>query len=94
MLDVNLGPVSRSVRACMRDLVGTQRDGHVASVHAHIGFDGHAGYDATKGAMCALTRELTVEFGPRVRVNAVCLAPSSPASGTTSTRPAAQPPRR
>ena len=76
MLDVNLGQVYHSVRACMRDLV--EHAGamvNVSSVHAHVGFDGHAGYDATKGAMCALTRELAVEFGPQVRVNAVLPGP-------------------
>jgi NAD(P)-dependent dehydrogenase (short-subunit alcohol dehydrogenase family) len=76
LLDVNLGQVYHSVRACMRDLV--EHAGamvNVSSVHAHVGFDGHAGYDATKGAMCALTRELAVEFGPRVRVNAVLPGP-------------------
>ena len=48
---------------------------NVSSVHAHVGFDGHAGYDASKGGMTALTRELAVEFGPHVRVNAVLPGP-------------------
>jgi len=76
MLDVNLGQVYLSVRACMRDLL--ERSGsmvNVSSVHAHVGFDGHAGYDATKGAMTALTRQLAVEFGPTVRVNSVLPGP-------------------
>jgi NAD(P)-dependent dehydrogenase (short-subunit alcohol dehydrogenase family) len=76
MLEVNLGQVYHSVRACMPDLL--ERSGtmiNVSSVHAHIGFADHAGYDATKGAMCALTRQLAVEFGPRVRVNAVLPGP-------------------
>ena len=66
---------SRSA-TCMPDLL--ERRGamvNVSSVHAHVGFDGHAGYDATKGGMTALTRELAVEFGPRVRVNAVLPGP-------------------
>lgn len=76
MLDVNIGQVYHSVRACMRDLV--EREGsmvNVSSVHAHVGFDGHAGYDAAKGAICALGRELAVEFGPAVRVNTVLPGP-------------------
>jgi glucose 1-dehydrogenase len=76
MLDVNLGQVYNAVRECMPDLL--ERRGsmvNVSSVHAHIGFAQHAGYDATKGAMTALTRELAVEFGPRVRINAVLPGP-------------------
>ena len=76
MLDVNIGQVYHSVRACLPDLA--ERRGamvNVASVHAHVGFDGHAGYDAAKGAICALTRELAVELGPAVRVNAVLPGP-------------------
>jgi NAD(P)-dependent dehydrogenase (short-subunit alcohol dehydrogenase family) len=76
MLDVNLGQVYLSVRECMPDLV--ERSGamvNVSSVHAHVGFDAHAGYDATKGAMTAFTRQLAVEFGPRVRVNSVLPGP-------------------
>jgi NAD(P)-dependent dehydrogenase (short-subunit alcohol dehydrogenase family) len=76
MLDVNLGQVYNAVRECMPDLL--ERRGsmvNVSSVHAHIGFAEHAGYDATKGAMTALTRELAVEFGPRVRINAVLPGP-------------------
>jgi NAD(P)-dependent dehydrogenase (short-subunit alcohol dehydrogenase family) len=76
MLDVNLGQVYLSVRECMPDLL--QRSGsmvNVSSVHAHVGFADHAGYDATKGGMTALTRQLAVEFGPRVRVNSVLPGP-------------------
>jgi NAD(P)-dependent dehydrogenase (short-subunit alcohol dehydrogenase family) len=76
MLDVNIGQVYFSVRECMPDLL--ERSGcmvNVSSVHAHIGFAEHAGYDATKGAMTAITRQLAVEFGPRVRVNAVLPGP-------------------
>jgi glucose 1-dehydrogenase len=76
MLDVNLGQVYLSVRECMPDLL--ERSGcmvNVSSVHAHVGFSEHAGYDATKGAMTAMTRQLAVEFGPRVRVNAVLPGP-------------------
>jgi NAD(P)-dependent dehydrogenase (short-subunit alcohol dehydrogenase family) len=76
MFEVNVGQVYLSVRECMPDLL--ERSGamvNVSSVHAHIGFSEHAGYDAGKGAMTAITRQLAVEFGPRVRVNAVLPGP-------------------
>jgi len=72
MLDVCLKQVFLSVRACMPSLL--ERGGTIvntSSVHASIGFAQHAGYDAAKGGVSALTRQLAVEYGPRVRVNAV-----------------------
>jgi NAD(P)-dependent dehydrogenase (short-subunit alcohol dehydrogenase family) len=44
---------------------------NTSSVHALMGFKRHLAYDAAKGAISALTRELAAEYGPRVRVNAV-----------------------
>lgn len=44
---------------------------NTSSVHALMGFRRHAAYDAAKGAVSALTRELAADYGPRVRVNAV-----------------------
>ncbi|WP_267901705.1 SDR family NAD(P)-dependent oxidoreductase [Jiangella rhizosphaerae] len=35
----------------------------------------HSAYAASKGALCALARELAVEYGPHVRVNAVLPGP-------------------
>ncbi len=42
-----------------------------ASVHAHIGFPGHPAYAAAKGGICALVRQLAVEYGPAIRFNTV-----------------------
>jgi NAD(P)-dependent dehydrogenase (short-subunit alcohol dehydrogenase family) len=36
-----------------------------------MGFPQHSAYDASKGGICALTRELAAEYAPHVRVNAV-----------------------
>jgi NAD(P)-dependent dehydrogenase (short-subunit alcohol dehydrogenase family) len=36
-----------------------------------LGFRRYAAYDAAKGGMVALTRQLAAEYGPEVRVNAV-----------------------
>jgi NAD(P)-dependent dehydrogenase (short-subunit alcohol dehydrogenase family) len=72
MIDVCLKQVFLSVKACMPSLI--ERRGtmvNTSSIHAVIGFAEQAGYDAAKGGVSALTRELAVEYGPRVRVNAV-----------------------
>lgn len=46
-----------------------------SSVHASVGVPGCAPYAAAKGALLALTRQLAVEYAPRVRVNAVVPGP-------------------
>jgi NAD(P)-dependent dehydrogenase (short-subunit alcohol dehydrogenase family) len=72
MIDVCLKQVFLSVKACMPTLL--ERSGtlvNTSSIHALIGFAQAAGYDAAKGGVSALTRQLAVEYGPRVRVNAV-----------------------
>jgi NAD(P)-dependent dehydrogenase (short-subunit alcohol dehydrogenase family) len=72
MIDVCLKQVFLSVKACMPSLL--ERGGcmvNTSSIHALVGFPQQAGYDAAKGGVSALTRELAAEYGPRVRVNAV-----------------------
>ena len=71
-IDVCLTQVFLAVKTCMPQLV--ERSGvmvNTSSIHALVGFPQQAGYDAAKGGMSALTRELAAEYGPRVRVNAV-----------------------
>jgi NAD(P)-dependent dehydrogenase (short-subunit alcohol dehydrogenase family) len=46
-----------------------------SSVHAIAGLPGHPAYAAAKGALCALGRQLAVEYGPAVRVNTVVPGP-------------------
>lgn len=46
-----------------------------SSVHALVGQPGHAAYAAAKGGQVALVRQLAVEYGPDVRVNAVLPGP-------------------
>jgi len=69
---VCLKAVYLSVTTCIPHLLAT---GGVmintSSVHALMGFKRHLAYDAAKGAISALTRQLAAEYGPRVRVNAV-----------------------
>lgn len=71
-LDVCLSQVFLAVKTCMPQLL--ERAGtmvNTSSIHALVGFPQQAGYDAAKGGVSALTRELAAEYGPRVRVNAV-----------------------
>jgi NAD(P)-dependent dehydrogenase (short-subunit alcohol dehydrogenase family) len=46
-----------------------------SSVHALVGLPGHPAYAAAKGALAALARQLAVDYGPEVRVNAVLPGP-------------------
>ena len=46
-----------------------------SSVHALAGLPGHPAYAAAKGALCALGRQLAVEYGPGIRVNTVLPGP-------------------
>ena len=73
---VDLSAVYHSVRAYGADLL--ERGGaivNVASVHAVLGYSGHPAYAAAKGGVVALTRQLAVDYGPAVRVNAVLPGP-------------------
>jgi NAD(P)-dependent dehydrogenase (short-subunit alcohol dehydrogenase family) len=71
-IDVCLKQVYLSARVCMPRLQAARGAMvNVSSVHALVGRHGHPAYVAAKGAICALTRQLAVEYGPRVRVNAV-----------------------
>ena len=47
----------------------------VSSVHALFGLPGRPAYAASKGGITALVRQLAVEYGPRLRVNAVLPGP-------------------
>jgi glucose 1-dehydrogenase len=47
----------------------------VSSVHALVGLPGHPAYAAAKGGLVALARQLAVEYGPALRVNAVLPGP-------------------
>jgi NAD(P)-dependent dehydrogenase (short-subunit alcohol dehydrogenase family) len=75
-LDVNLGATYLGLRSCLPLL--SERGGAavlVSSVHALAGLPGHPAYAASKGALTALTRQVAVEYGPRVRVNCVLPGP-------------------
>ncbi|MFI6094364.1 SDR family NAD(P)-dependent oxidoreductase [Lentzea sp. NPDC051213] len=75
-LAVNLGGAFHGLQACLpllRSCGGSVV--LVSSVHAHFGIPGHGAYAASKGGLVALARQLAVEYGPEVRVNAVLPGP-------------------
>ncbi|MCQ4213671.1 SDR family NAD(P)-dependent oxidoreductase [Streptomyces longispororuber] len=75
-LSVNLTGAFLGFRALLPEL--REHAGAVvltSSVHARFGIPGHPAYAATKGALLSLCGQLAVEYGPRVRVNAVLPGP-------------------
>ncbi|MFE3849720.1 SDR family NAD(P)-dependent oxidoreductase [Streptomyces griseorubiginosus] len=71
-LRLSLDSVFYGVRAAV-PLLSTARGAVVitSSVHAAIGFKGYPAYAAAKGGIDALVRQLAVEYGGRIRFNAV-----------------------
>jgi NAD(P)-dependent dehydrogenase (short-subunit alcohol dehydrogenase family) len=47
----------------------------VSSIAAFKGFPNHAAYCASKGALVALVRQVAIDYGPTVRINALCPGP-------------------
>jgi NAD(P)-dependent dehydrogenase (short-subunit alcohol dehydrogenase family) len=47
----------------------------VASIAAFKGFPNHAAYCASKGALVSLVRQVAIDYGPAVRINALCPGP-------------------
>jgi NAD(P)-dependent dehydrogenase (short-subunit alcohol dehydrogenase family) len=76
LLAVNLRAAFLGFRACLPGLRSTSGSVVlVSSVHALVGISGHPAYAASKGGLTALTRQLAVDYGPEVRVNAVLPGP-------------------
>ncbi|MGI5451156.1 SDR family NAD(P)-dependent oxidoreductase [Streptomyces sp. CA-243310] len=75
-LAVNLKAPYLAVRTFIDDL-RTTRGSFVAtsSVHALCSLPGYPAYAAAKGGICALIRQLAVEYGPEVRFNSVLPGP-------------------
>jgi NAD(P)-dependent dehydrogenase (short-subunit alcohol dehydrogenase family) len=72
-LEVVLGQVHRSVYY-LHDLLAASESPamvNISSVHAHLSDPLHSAYAAAKGGIDSLTRQLSVEYGPHLRVNAV-----------------------
>ena len=75
-LRVSLSSVHRSVRVFHAGLKASSGCiVNTSSVHVMLGFPNHPAYAAAKGGMVSLTRQLAVEYGPDIRVNAVLPGP-------------------
>ncbi|MFE7077746.1 SDR family NAD(P)-dependent oxidoreductase [Streptomyces sp. NPDC057620] len=75
-LSVSLTGTFLGFRACLDDLRNTGGSAvFVSSVHALVGMPGRPAYAAAKAAQAGLMRQLAVEYGTRVRVNAVLPGP-------------------
>ncbi|WP_320781560.1 SDR family NAD(P)-dependent oxidoreductase [Streptomyces sp. CRN 30] len=75
-LSVSLTGTFLGFRACLEDLRATGGSAvFVSSVHALVGMPGRPAYAAAKAALTGLMRQLAVEYGADVRVNAVLPGP-------------------
>lgn len=75
-LAVSLSGSFFGVRACLPDL--RDKGGAVvlvSSVHALVGLPGRPAYAAAKAGLTGLARQLAVEYGPDIRVNALLPGP-------------------
>ena len=77
-LAVNLDAVFYLLRAALPEM--ERRGGGafvvVSSIAAFKGFPNHAAYCASKGALVALVRQVAIDYGPKIRVNALCPGPT------------------
>ncbi|TGR23194.1 SDR family NAD(P)-dependent oxidoreductase [Mesorhizobium sp. M8A.F.Ca.ET.197.01.1.1] len=74
LININLTSVFRSCKYALPQMIRQRRGSiiNMASVQAHLGFEGWTAYAAAKGAILAMSRQMAVEFGPHnVRVNSV-----------------------
>ncbi len=75
-LGVDLTAVYLGIHTFVNQLIANRGSiVNVASVHAVLSWPGHPAYSAAKGGMLALTRQLAVEYGDAIRVNAVLPGP-------------------
>ena len=81
-VSVDLGAVHRSMRSLWGHLSSSlERTGRpacmilISSVHAAVGLPGHPAYAASKAGLVALGRQMSVEYGTRLRVNSVLPGP-------------------
>lgn len=74
-LNVNLRPLYLAVRAFHGHWKPGAAVVAMSSVHAYTGLPGRPAYAAAKGGLLALVRQLAVEYGPALRVNAIVPGP-------------------
>jgi NAD(P)-dependent dehydrogenase (short-subunit alcohol dehydrogenase family) len=44
----------------------------IGSLAAYRGFPNHAAYCASKGALVPLVKQITLDYGPEIRINQIC----------------------
>jgi NAD(P)-dependent dehydrogenase (short-subunit alcohol dehydrogenase family) len=76
-LAVNLDAVFHLMRFALPQMQRRNAGSFVAvsSIAAQKGFPNHAAYCASKGALVSLVRQVAIDYGPAVRVNALCPGP-------------------
>lgn len=76
-LDTNLGAIFYLSKAAIPHLLKSDRAGILinASIAAFKSFPNHPAYCASKAGAVALMKQMAVEYGPRIRVNALCPGP-------------------
>lgn len=75
LFDVNLMGVYWGCSAAIKSFIQNKISGsivNISSIHGRSAFNGWAAYDAAKGGVDALTRYISVEYGPLgIRSNAI-----------------------
>jgi 3-oxoacyl-[acyl-carrier protein] reductase len=74
VIDINLNSVYHGVRAALPVML-ERGAGNIVNVSSSFGLlatEEYAAYCATKAAVINLTRQLAIDYGPAIRVNAVC----------------------
>ncbi len=89
-LDVNLSAVWRASKLAIPHLraSGVGVILNTASIHSIVGLAGSAAYQASKGGLLSLTRALSLELAPDIRVNAIL--PGAIDTPATQQTPAAE----
>lgn len=72
-IDVTLRPVWQASKLAIPHLLNSKAGVilNTASVHSIVGLTGSAAYQASKGGVLSLTRALSLELAPRIRVVAI-----------------------
>lgn len=76
-LDTNLGSIFYLCKYAIPELLKNGQGNIIinASIAAFKSFPGHPAYCASKAAAVALARQMALDYGPALRVNAICPGP-------------------
>jgi len=75
VMDINLKGTLHACQAVVPGMLARERGSivNIASVEGIEGFEGGSAYNASKGAVILLTRNMAIDYGRKgIRVNAVC----------------------